>query len=128
MPRPYATAEQIKTLVDITVSDGSITMTRAFADVDRILRGARYATDGDGNPTHPELIDLLVTMTAEQIAWYAELGDETGIVTATTGGRIGNVSLPSVASGASGQGTGLLSPRANDLARNHPLLDWTVRY
>ena len=125
MPRTYATAAQVLTLVGI---DGAtaITLRRASEDVDVILRGAIYDVDEAGYPADPAVVDLLATMTAEQVAWYGEVGDETGIA-AASGGSIGSVSLPQVGGGMA-NGEGMYAPRARRLARNSELLRWAVQH
>lgn len=122
MVRVYATAAQIVALVGIPAASAT-DLRRASRDVDRILKGAVYTVDDDGYPTDADVRDLLAEMVAEQIAWYQELGDQTGIV-AAGGGSIGSVTLPTITT--SSPSDVILAPRAIQLARNSDLLEWRV--
>lgn len=127
--RVYATADQVWELVGITLPADSadLTLRRASRAVDRIVRGAEYDVDDAGLPTDPQLVDLFAEMVAEQVAWYAETGDETGIA-ALSGGSIGRVTLPTVGGGRESASTAAVAPNARDLARNSGLLMWRVRH
>lgn len=125
MARVYATPEQVQTLVGITAAP--LTLRRASRDVDRIVRSATYDHDEAGMPTDQGVADLFAEMVAEQVAWYAELGDETGIVAATSG-TIGSVTLPRVGAGRTNASSAKLAPRAHDLAHDSELLQWGVGY
>lgn len=118
--RVYATADQVHTLVGITPDTASLR--HASHDVDHIVKTAVYDVDSDGMPSDPDVADLLTEMVAEQIAWYQEIGDQTGVV-AVSGGSIGQVSLPALAGTGS---TAVLAPRAISLARDSDLLTWQV--
>lgn len=123
MARVYATAEQVHALVGITPTAG--TLRRASRDVDSILKSAVYDTDTVGMPTSQPVQDLFAEMVAEQVAWFSELGDETGIV-AAGGGSIGQVTLPNVGGGRQTGRQAVLAPRALSLARDSELLHWRV--
>lgn len=122
--RVYATPEQVQLLVGVTASAN--TLRRASRAVDRILKGAVYDVDEDGMPTSTEVADLLAEMVAEQVAWYEELGDETGIV-GMSGGSIGQVTLPQVKAGASHR-SAMYAPNAVDLARDSEHIEWRVKH
>lgn len=123
MARVYATPQQVQTLVGITPTEG--TLRRASRDVDSILKTAVYDTDEAGMPTSQPVKDLFAEMVAEQVAWFGELGDETGIV-AAGGGSIGQVTLPNVGGGRQGARQAILAPRAVSLARDSEFLEWRV--
>jgi len=124
MAREYATATQVQQLVGIPdVAAG--TLRRASRAVDRILKGAHYDVDEHGMPTNPDVAALLTEMVAEQVAWFQELGDETGIA-AAGGGSIGSVSLPTIGGGRQTAADALLAPNAVALARSSDLLEWRV--
>lgn len=125
MSRMYATRQAVFDLTGVDVGDtpeGERTLRRASGDVDTILRGARYAVDTAGMPTESHVTALLAEMVCEQVLWYQELGDETGIAAAAGGGSIGKVTLPRVGASASAPaqlpGQGTLAPRAIQLAMN----------
>ncbi|MEQ6898455.1 hypothetical protein [Microbacterium sp. KR10-403] len=121
MTRVYATAAQVAALVGITPGDAALR--RASRQVDRILHGAEYATSDDGMPTSAGVAQLLTEMTAEQIAWFGELGDETGAA-GLGGGRIGTVTLPHMTATPADV---LLSPVAVELAEAAGLIRRRVR-
>lgn len=126
--RVYATTAQVKELVGIDLQAGppaNRTLRRASRVVDRILKGAVYDVDEAGLPTVPAVQDLLAEMTAEVVAWFDELGDETGVA-AAGGGTIGRVTLPTVGRGRASGAQVMEAPNAVALARSSDLLQWRV--
>lgn len=103
MPQPYATVEDYLDWVgDLTPYEQPrpSTMRKASDLISSVLIGAVYATDEDGNATHPTIVEALRDATCAQVEFWDETGDESGASSVWQSASIGGASYTRAAGGA----------------------------
>lgn len=119
----YASLHQLAIYLDEAPPTGARRLlVRASRKVDDMLRTAVYAVDAAGLPTDPAVATALAEATCAQVAWWSELGDDTGsgAVAALAGSQIGTVKL---GTGAGGAGLPECAPDAVQVLRRAGLLN-----
>lgn len=91
-----------------------VKLQRASEDIDRALIGAVYATNANGMPTDPMLIDVLMRATCAQAAFLLADNDDTGIKRQYSSTSMGGVSQTRAA-WAAGNEMPPLAPRAAEI-------------
>lgn len=100
--RVYATTGQLAAyLDDAPPPSARRLLRRASQKVDELLLTSTYRVDADGMPVDAPVADALAEATCAQVAWWGEIGDDTGTgaVAALAGTQIGDVKLAASASG-----------------------------
>lgn len=94
--RVYATAADYLAYTGDAATSGprlARLLTLASTIVERPLMTAVYATDPQGYPAGAELVDTLMKATCEQVAYMAEVGDDTLAAARFESVAIGNMSF-----------------------------------
>jgi hypothetical protein len=107
----------------------SVKLQRASEDIDNALIGAVYATNANGMPTDPMLIDALVRATCAQCQFLLADNDDAGIKRQYASTSMGGVSQTRVAA-MTAMPLPPLAPRAAQILhvagilQNAPLINW----
>lgn len=113
-PGVYGTVQQYRAVTgDQITPDFLVTanLQRASEDIDNALIGAVYATNANGLPTDPMLLDVLVRATSRQCEYLLAENDPTGVKKQFTSVNAGGVNS-SRAPGSLMPAMPLLAPRA----------------
>lgn len=132
LPGVYATVEQYQAWSGDQITPTMVVATklqRASEDIDVALVAAVYATDADGMPTDPGLVDTLVRACSAQAQYLIAHNDDAGVKREYASTNVGGVS---VSRAASMQAPALppLAPRALSILRvsgvlpSAPLINW----
>lgn len=103
MPRVYATTQDLTAELGYTPDNADQLLERASLLVDRLLIGARYATDDQGEPTDTDVADALERATVAQAAAWAEGHGSTFGGGGYDRATIGSVTLSNYAGSSSSQ-------------------------
>jgi hypothetical protein len=99
-PGVYATVAQYQAWSGDSFTPSQIVqvkLQRASEDIDNALIGAVYATNANGMPTDPMLIDVLARATCAQVQWLLAENDDAGIKRQYSSTSMGGVSQARVA-------------------------------
>jgi hypothetical protein len=99
----------------------------ASDDLDEVLIGAVYDTDEDGQPTDPDVAEMLRKATVRQVHWMMRRDDETGADSDVQSMTVGQRSFTRRTVGSAAGTTPKVGPRAAQILRTSGLLTmWPV--
>lgn len=133
----YATVEDFEGYLNpdpdeeaVPVPPGATRLLRDASEVlDELLIGAMYATDADGMPTDPDVVDALKRATCAQARYTSELGDETGAKGQYASWSTGGVSVTRAFATAGSNQLNRVAPQAVLILRTEGLLpSYVVRW